>query len=96
MIDLFYSNTFMGAQGRDALDILEETVIAYRGRFTLVVEGAIPTKDNGIYNIIARSQKRSLTALDAAICGGSRLICLLSELAVFEVPQPQPKTSPNR
>ncbi len=65
MIDLFYSNTFMAAQGKDALDILEKMVIAHRGGFTLVVEGAIPTKDNGIYNIVARSKKSLLTALEA-------------------------------
>jgi hydrogenase small subunit len=71
MIDLFYSNTFMAAQGRDALELLEETVTTYSGKFTLVVEGAIPTKDNGIYNVIARTKKRCLTALDAVTLLGA-------------------------
>lgn len=62
MIDLLYSNTFMAAQGPDALDILERVP---RRRFTLVVEGAIPTKDQGLYNIIARTSKRNITALEA-------------------------------
>ena len=65
MINLFYSNTFMAAQGRDALVLLEEIATIYDGEFTLVVEGAIPTKDNGIYNIIARTKHYNLTALDA-------------------------------
>ncbi|MBP2629134.1 MAG: hydrogenase (NiFe) small subunit HydA [Firmicutes bacterium] len=65
MIDLLYSNTFMAAQGQDALDILNEAVEAYRGKFTLVVEGAIPTKDHGIYNVIARTKQRNITAWDA-------------------------------
>jgi hydrogenase small subunit len=40
MIDLLYSNTFMAAQGKDALDILNNTAKYYAGKFTLVVEGA--------------------------------------------------------
>lgn len=65
MIELLYSNTFMAAQGRDALNILEKSVERYKGKFTLVVEGAIPTKDNGLYNIIARTENRNITALEA-------------------------------
>ena len=65
MINLLYSNTFMAAQGSDALDLLFSSVEKYNGAFTLVVEGAIPTKNNGIYNIVARTKKRAITALDA-------------------------------
>ena len=65
MIDLLYSNTFMAAQGSDALAALEQAAQAYAGRFILVVEGAIPTRDNGIYNVIARTESRQITALEA-------------------------------
>ena len=65
MIDLLYSNTFMAAQGRDALDLLLDSIEKYRGKFTLVVEGAIPTRDSGIYNVIAQTQKHRITALEA-------------------------------
>ncbi|MCG9966809.1 hydrogenase small subunit [Pelotomaculum terephthalicicum JT] len=65
MLDLLYSNTFMAAQGRDALSILEQVSETYKGKFTLVVEGAIPKKDNGRYNIIARTETRCITALEA-------------------------------
>lgn len=65
MIDLLYSNTFMAAQGADALDLLATSAHSYRGEFTLVVEGAVPTKDNGIYNVIARTKKGNITALSA-------------------------------
>ncbi|MEN6414464.1 MAG: hydrogenase small subunit [Veillonellales bacterium] len=64
MIDLIYSNTFMAAQGSDALLLLEDTVNHFRGRFTLVVEGAVPTKDRGIYNVIARTKNGPITALE--------------------------------
>ena len=65
MIDLLYSNTFMAAQGNDALDVLFDSANNFKEKFILVVEGAIPTKDNGIYNVIARSKKGSITALEA-------------------------------
>ncbi|HWQ62407.1 MAG TPA: hydrogenase small subunit [Negativicutes bacterium] len=65
MIDLMYSNTFMAAQGSDALGLLEDAVAHCYGRFTLVVEGAVPTKDGGIYTVIARTREGPLTALEA-------------------------------
>ena len=67
MIDLIYSNTFMAAQGRDALLLVEDTIRNYYGKFTLVVEGAVPTKDSGIYNVIAQTKKGPITALEAVI-----------------------------
>ncbi|MPL65778.1 Periplasmic [NiFeSe] hydrogenase small subunit [bioreactor metagenome] len=65
MIDLLYSNTFMAAQGTDALNLLFESAKEFQGQYVLVVEGAIPTKDNGIYNVIARTKNGDITALDA-------------------------------
>jgi hydrogenase small subunit len=65
MIDLLYSNTFMAAQGSDALSLLADAVATFENSFTLVVEGAVPTKDNGIYNVIARTKHGAITALEA-------------------------------
>ncbi|MCE5284594.1 MAG: hydrogenase small subunit [Pelosinus sp.] len=65
MIDLLYSNTFMAAQGADAVQQLFSSAKALKGRFVLVVEGAIPTNDGGIYNVIVRTKKGDITALQA-------------------------------
>ncbi len=65
MIDLLYSNTFMAAQGSDAFLLLENALRSYHNRFTLVVEGAVPTADGGIYNVIARTDHGPITALEA-------------------------------
>lgn len=65
MISLLYSNTFMAAQGSDALGLMEDVISSYYGKFTLVVEGAVPTNDGGIYNVIARTKNGPITALDA-------------------------------
>jgi hydrogenase small subunit len=71
MIDLLYSNTFMAAQGQDAINLLFQSAEEYREEFVLVVEGAIPTKDNGIYNVIARTHNGDITALNAVKYFGS-------------------------
>ncbi len=65
MIDLLYSNTFMAAQGKQALSILSQAATYYRGRYTLVVEGAVPTRNGGLFNSIARTEDRPITALEA-------------------------------
>ncbi|MTV49534.1 hydrogenase small subunit [Heliobacillus mobilis] len=62
MIDLLYSNPFMAAQGPDALQLLTNAAREYSGKFTLVVEGAVPTKADGLYTVIARTPERPLTA----------------------------------
>lgn len=71
MIDLLYSNTFMAAQGADALDLLKTAADRYAHRFTLVVEGAIPIKDQGLYNVIAVTDRGPITALEAVTWLGS-------------------------
>lgn len=63
IIDLLYSNTFMAAQGQDALEILRSSALRYAGEFALIVEGAIPVRDNGLYSIIAYAGYEPLTAL---------------------------------
>ncbi|MEW6181596.1 MAG: hydrogenase small subunit [Bacillota bacterium] len=65
MIDLLYSNTFMAAQGTKALAVLERAAAMQYGPFTLVVEGAIPVKDDGLYCAVARTQDRYITAFEA-------------------------------
>lgn len=72
MIDLLYSNTFMAAQGKEALGILDQAAETYKGKFTLVVEGAIPKNENGLYNAIARTETRFITALEAVTWLGQR------------------------
>ncbi len=85
MIDLLYSNTFMAAQGTDALDLLFESAEEFQGQFVLVVEGAIPTKDNGIYNVIARTKNGNITALDAvtSLGGMAQYIVAIGTCASF-------------
>jgi len=53
IISLDYNETVMAAAGHQAEEVLKETIEKYNGKFICVIEGAIPTKDNGIYCKIA-------------------------------------------
>jgi len=49
VISLDYYETVMAAAGHQAEEILHKSITEHAGKFILVVEGAIPTKDGGIY-----------------------------------------------
>ncbi len=56
-----YHETIMSPAGKSAIKSLDDTVEQYKGKYLVVVEGSIPTKDNGIYCTIG-----GRTALDIA------------------------------
>ncbi len=69
MVTLKYNNSLMAAEGeaafREFLDVLDTV-------FILVVEGAVSTKDNGLYNIIANYSGERITAMKAIQMAGEK------------------------
>ncbi len=59
LISLDYHETLFAAAGHQAEAALNQAMQAHAGKYVLVVEGAIPTKDNGVYCMIG-----GRTALD--------------------------------
>jgi len=53
VISLEYHETLMAGSGLQARQALDESVKKHTGKFILVVEGSIPTKDQGIYMKLA-------------------------------------------
>src|SRR5260370_15842175 len=53
LISLDYHETLMAAAGHQAEEALEAAIKKNAGKYILVVEGAVPTKENGIYMQIA-------------------------------------------
>jgi hydrogenase small subunit len=53
LISLDFHETLAAAAGHQFEAVLEDVMARLPGKFVLVVEGAIPTKDNGIYCTIA-------------------------------------------
>lgn len=75
MTSLKYSNSLMFAEGDAAF---QQFLNALETEFILVVEGAIATKDNGQYNIIARYQGKAITAMEAVQSAGEKAKYVLS------------------
>ncbi len=48
-VNLRYQATIMAAAGDLAIEAMEQTWRQYKGKYLLVVEGAIPTRGNGLY-----------------------------------------------
>jgi hydrogenase small subunit len=68
LLSLEYHETIMAGAGKQAEDALERVVRDHKGEFIAVVEGAIPTADDGVYCTIG-----GRTALDIAkhVCTNS-------------------------
>lgn len=62
MTNLVYNNSLMAAEGEKAVQHLFDVV---NTEFILAVEGAVATKNNGLYNIIGGYRGEPLTALAA-------------------------------
>lgn len=62
MVNLVYNNSLMAAEGEKAVQHLMDIL---NTDFILAVEGAVATKNNGLYNIIGRYGEEPLTALQA-------------------------------
>ena len=62
MVQFVYDNSLIVKQGQKAIDQLFSVI---GSEFILAVEGAVATKENGIYNIIGMNQGQQITAYDA-------------------------------
>ncbi len=64
IISLQYNPTVMAAAGKTAVAHLDAVSEKTKGEFILVIEGAIPTKDDGIYCTIGERDGRHITMLE--------------------------------
>lgn len=62
MVNMKYSNSLMQAEGEKAFEELLKTLDT---EFILVVEGAVSTKSNGLYNVIDRYKGKAITGMEA-------------------------------
>lgn len=69
MVTLKYNNSLMAAEGNAAFKQFLDTLDT---EFILVVEGAVSTKDNGLYNIIANYNGKRITAMEAVQMAGEK------------------------
>jgi len=89
IIDLRYGNTMMAAEGEQAIRALEDVARDARGEYILVVDGAVPTKDGGIYGAIGHHPDgRLFTDLEAVetLGPGARYVVAAGSCAAFGGP----------
>ena len=73
LISLDYHETLFAAAGHQIEEVLHDTIANNEGKYVCVVEGAIPTKDNGIYCKIA-----GRTAIDMLKDVGGKAAAVIS------------------
>jgi hydrogenase small subunit len=74
IISLDYHETVMAASGYDAEKSLRDSMTKNKGKYVLVVEGSIPTKENGRYLTIAG--KTGLDLLHEVASGAAAVIAI--------------------
>lgn len=74
LVSLDYHETLMAGAGHQAEQALRASLEANRGKYLLVVEGAIPAKDGGIYCKVAG--KTALESLKEAADGAAAVLAI--------------------
>jgi len=69
LVNLRFNNTLMSAEGDLAFQQFMDTL---NTEFVLLVDGAVSTKDNGFYNIVANYKGKPITALEAVKMAGEK------------------------
>ena len=59
-VSLKFQATVMAGQGEAVLKVLDETPKTSKGGYVLVVEGAIPTKDGGVYGVLGEKNGKEI------------------------------------
>ncbi len=75
-LSIDYHETIMAASGHLAEEARKQTMAEYRGRYIAIVEGAVPTKDKGIYCCIGGHSAEEIVRevcgnAAATICAGT-------------------------
>lgn len=80
IISMEYHETIMAAAGQQAEDNLHAAVKKYKDKFVCIVEGAIPTKDNGIYG---RSGGRTFLEIAQEVIPQAAAVIAIGNCATF-------------
>lgn len=75
-----YHETLMAGAGSTVHDILIETANKNSGKFICVVEGSIPTKDNGVYGTI---NGKTMLSIAEEVCPKAKCIISIGTCASF-------------
>ena len=88
MVSLDYHHTLQAASGHGAERSREDAMQQFFGKYLLVVDGSIPTRDGGIYSTIAG--RTNLDMLEEAAKGAAAIIAVGSCAAFGGIPNARP------
>jgi hydrogenase small subunit len=72
IVSMKFHETVMAAEGELAIEAMEHTAKEYPGKFYLVVEGAIPIKENGMYSQVGTYKGETRTILSEVLHLGEK------------------------
>ncbi len=75
MTNFIYNNSLSVSEGQSAM---EQLFSVLGNDYILAVEGAVATKNNGLYNIIGRLDGKPVTALNAVKKLGEKATCVIA------------------
>jgi hydrogenase small subunit len=64
-LNLLFHTTIMAGQGEPVIEVLKDTEKDRKGGYILVVEGAIPTAEGGVYGSIGEKDGKHITILES-------------------------------
>ena len=64
VITLEYNPVIMGGTGDVAIGVLDRMIAEEKGKYILVVDGSIPTEEDGLYCTVGEKDDQPITALD--------------------------------
>ncbi len=84
-LNLIFHATIMAGQGEPVIEVLKETEKNRKGGYILIVEGAVPTAENGNYGSIGEKDGRHLTIQESVEEMGKNalLVIALGTCATF-------------
>ena len=77
-INLRFHPTVMGGQGKMAVEILDQTRIERKGGYILVLEGAVPTAQDGRYCMVARKDMEEESMYSQVLSLGSDALAVIA------------------
>lgn len=88
MVDFRYNYLLQTAEGKMATKVLDSVYAENYGQYIMVVEGTIPTRDNGKFSVVAYRNGKPITALQAVrgLSKGAKYIVAAGTCAAFGGP----------
>jgi hydrogenase small subunit len=77
-LNLMFHATIMGGQGEQVIEVLKDTEKNRKGGYVLVVEGAIPTAQEGRYGSIGEREGKELTIEESVATLGANALVVIA------------------